>query len=127
MRKIIKLFLIVITTASCITDPHSSLDPKYYIVNKTTSELLFRSHNLGLMDASFTQIKPEELVNTGGGGILGVDSVQFVHVDLADTIWFRNHFNGGDTNNPNHFFNGINWEKIGKRSFQYTLTNEDFE
>lgn len=130
VRKLIILFILfpLFPLLYCCNGPHREQDVEFLIRNGLDTPISWNSYNLnngGFPD--FIVIEPNEVFFTGGGGIVGVDSVIFVKQATEDTIVYRSASHGDVIANARHFLNVSNWREEEYNKFYYTVREEDFE
>ncbi|QCK16251.1 hypothetical protein DCC35_16635 [Mangrovivirga cuniculi] len=108
-------------------EPHNSDEPKYYVKNNTSENILWDSYNSGINRAQPLEIDIGQDIYTGGGGITTVDSVIFIKEEVKDTLIYRHPAYDNAQNKTNHFFERNNWIELSSGRYYFILTDEGFE
>ncbi|MCX2743650.1 hypothetical protein OO013_07230 [Mangrovivirga sp. M17] len=124
---ILSIFGVFSFLLSCVIEPHNADEPKYYVKNNTSENILWDSYNSGINRAQPLKIDIEQDIFTGGGGITTVDSVIFIKEEANDTLIYRHPVYGNSQTKTNHFFERENWIELSANNYYFILTDEDFK
>ncbi|NMM50757.1 hypothetical protein [Marinigracilibium pacificum] len=112
---------VVLVLISCDIPPHNIDEIEFHFLNKTSSDIQYKTSYDGI-ESRYLTIELNDEEYTGGGGILDIDSLVFIKVNTLDTIKYIN----GEVGLTNDVFNRSNWKRREHNNFYYMITDEDF-
>ncbi|NMM50758.1 hypothetical protein [Marinigracilibium pacificum] len=122
LNKCLVCLSVVLVLISCDIPPHNIDEIEFYFLNKTSSDIQYKTSYDGI-ESRYIHLEKNDNAYVGGGGILDIDSLVFIKVNTLDTIKYIK----GEVGLTNDVFNRSNWKRREHNNFYYTITDEDFK